>query len=100
MNKDQLKKNVGSCVRLDPPVRRTDGSEADYDWVIQSADYAGITIRTHTGHQVILSYDQIKEFREDPLRDTDGVKHGFLHLKVRLHFTAEGSVRVAGPLWK
>jgi len=90
MNENQFKKNVGYSVRLRPPAVLNDGTEVDYEWILQSADTDGITITTHTDHQQVLSYDQIREFMEDPAHYADGLKHAFLHLKVQLRFTALG----------
>lgn len=66
---------------------------------MESVGDDGVTIRNpRTHHRPILAFDQIREFMTDPLRDSDGLKHGFLHLKVQLILTGQ-AVR-AEPFWK
>ena len=103
VNKSQLKKSQWYRVRLRPVPLSGDGGtvwqEADDDWLIQSVDDSGVTLKnTRTYYQPTLGYDQIREFMTDPARDMDGNKHGFLHLKVQLSLTDQG-VRVE-PTWK
>jgi hypothetical protein len=100
VNKDQLKKNIGYHVRLRPKARHSDGlSQRDDDWLIQSADNAGLQIK-HIGsdQQTLLPYDHIREFLTDPNRNFGGIKHGFLRLKVQLTLTGNQGVK-SEPSW-
>lgn len=73
--------------------------QIDDDWIVESVEDAGVTIsNTRTQDRVLVAYDHIREFMTDPIRDTDGLKHGFLHLKVQLTLTGRG-VSVE-PVWK
>lgn len=98
MNKDMMKKNVGSHVLLVPPACRLnkDGFELaaveDDWWLVQSVADDGVTISDpRTGHCRLLGYDHIYKFTSDGTRK--GPARGFLSLHVQL--TVQGSdVRV------
>jgi hypothetical protein len=100
VNKDQLKKNRGYHVRVRPVALRSGGlPQIDDDWLIESVDDVGLTIKnTRTEHRSLLAYDHIREFMTDVARDTGGIKHGFLRLKVQLTLT-DGNVLIE-PLWE
>ena len=58
----------------------------DDDWLVQEVeDKKGATIRNiRTDHIAVLSFDQIREYVSDPRREYDGLRHGFLELKVQV----------------
>lgn len=88
MNKEQLRKNVGSLVRLVPIAHRLDGKghplpQIDDEWRIESLTDDGERLfLPRTGHSRTLGYDHICEYTSD--RIEHGVKYGFLTLKVQL----------------
>ena len=96
MKKDQLRKNRGYRVKLRPMAHRYEGRietekelvPVDDDWLIVDVKDKGIEIENvRTDHSTILGYDHIREFLSDPDRDRDGMKHGFLVLKVQIHIS-------------
>jgi hypothetical protein len=58
----------------------------DDDWLVQEIeDKKGARIRNiRTDHVALLGFDQIREYVADPKREYDGLRHGFLELKVQL----------------
>jgi hypothetical protein len=77
-------------VRLRPPARRFRGVTElrimDDDWLVQDVDdKKGVRIRNiRTDHVALLGLDQIRDYLADPKREYDGLRHGFLELKVQL----------------
>jgi hypothetical protein len=94
MNKSQLKKSQWYRVRLQPVPLLADGTGADDEWIIELVDERGVTVRNpRTDYRHLLGYDHIREFTTNGAQETDGLKHGFLQLKVQLVLTRDG-VRV------
>ena len=58
----------------------------DDDWIVQEVeDPKGVRIRNiRTDHVVLLGFDQIRDYTPDPRREYDGLRHGFLELRVQL----------------
>jgi len=58
----------------------------DDDWLVQEIeDKKGARIRNiRTDHVALLAFDQIRDYVADPKREYDGLRHGFLELKVQL----------------
>ncbi len=58
----------------------------DDDWIVQEIESKkGATIRNiRTDHVAVLEFDQIRDYVADPKREYDGLRHGFLELKVQL----------------
>jgi hypothetical protein len=75
MKKSQFAKNVGLIVQLRPIAKRPtpDGELplGDHDWKIDSVDDPGMRLHNlATGHEILLSYDQIHSYMGNPNRDT------------------------------
>jgi hypothetical protein len=91
MNKDMMKKNVGSHVLLQPPAYHLDhnGLEVklvidDDWWLVQNVTDDGVTISDpRTGHVRLLGYDHIQKFTSDGVKS--GSKRGFLTLLVQVY---------------
>jgi hypothetical protein len=89
VTKTKLAKCIHHRVRLRPPARRFRGVTElrimDDDWLVQEVEDAQVRIRNiRTDHVALLSYTQISEYVTDPKREFDGLKHGFLELKVQV----------------
>ena len=58
----------------------------DDDWLVQEIEEnKGARIRNiRTDHVAVLAFDQIRDYVADPKREYDGLRHGFLELKVQL----------------
>jgi hypothetical protein len=90
MNQAKLAKCLHHRVRLRPPARRFRGATElrimDDDWLVQEIeDKKGARIRNiRTDHVAVLAFDQIRDYVADPRREYDGLRHGFLELKVQL----------------
>jgi hypothetical protein len=90
MNKTALAKCLHHRVRLRPAARRFRGETElrimDDDWLVQEIeDKKGARIRNiRTDHVALLAFDQIRQYVADPRREYDGLRHGFLELKVQL----------------
>jgi len=89
MNRDALKKNAWSRVRIRPKAKRFFGEAGpqlppvDDDWMIQDVGEEGVRIsNSATGHGTVLGYDHIHHFMSDPAR---GARSGFLILNVQIH---------------
>lgn len=92
MNWDQLKKNLGYRVQLEPVAIRLDdiGRELpprDDDWLIQEVTATGVRISNiTTGHATTLGKDHVHHFTSNPDRSVDGgLQHGFLSLHVQIY---------------
>src|SRR3972149_9180889 len=80
MNTDELKKKVGSPVRLRPIAESAD-SRVDDLWTIRRVDPASVELRNErTGHTATLGNDNIAEFRSPD----------FLALRCQLTLTVDG----------
>jgi hypothetical protein len=89
VTKTKLAKCIHHRVRLRPPARRFRGVTElrimDDDWLVQEVEDAQVRIRNiRTDHVALLPYTQISEYVTDPKREFDGLKHGFLELKVQV----------------
>jgi hypothetical protein len=89
MNKDQLKKVVGSQVRLRPVAKRFSGDQEldalDDDWGVDGVtDIAVQLSNCSTGHVAVLGPDHIHSYLSDPARDIGGMRRGFLQLRVQV----------------
>lgn len=92
MNLDQLKRNVGYHVRLEPVAFRLDDSGRELpslndDWLIQEVTDTGVRISNiRTGHSTILGKDHVHHFTSNPDRSiSGGIQHGFLTLHVQIY---------------
>jgi hypothetical protein len=58
----------------------------DDDWLVQEVeDKQGVRIRNiRTDHVALLGFDQIRAYTPDPKREYDGLRHGFLDLRVQI----------------
>ena len=58
----------------------------DDDWLVQEVeDKLGVRIRNiRTDHVAVLGFDQIRAYTSDPKREYDGLRHGFLELRVQV----------------
>jgi hypothetical protein len=90
VNTSKLEKCLHHRVRLRPPARRFRGTTElrimDDDWLVQEVEAKkGVRIRNiRTDHVALLGLDQVRDYTPDPRREFDGLRHGFLELKVQL----------------
>ena len=90
MTPAKLAKCFHHRVRLRPPARRFRGVTElrimDDDWLVQEVeDPLGVRIRNiRTDHVALLAFDQVRAYIPDPKREYDGLRHGFLDLKVQI----------------
>lgn len=57
----------------------------DDDWLVQETENDQVRIRNiRTDHVALLGFNQISEYVADPKREFDGLRHGFLELKVQV----------------
>ena len=90
MTPSKLAKYFHHRVRLRPPARRFRGLTElrimDDDWLVQEVEARlGVRIRnTRTNQVAMLGFDQIRDYAPDPKREFDGLRHGFLELKVQV----------------
>lgn len=97
MNKEMLAKCEGHVVRIRPIARRLHGQQEleplDDDWRVGRVDLARkiVEIRNiRCDHCPTLGFDHIHSYSSDPMRDSDGEKHGFLQLNVQVFLTERG----------
>lgn len=89
VTKTKLAKCIHHRVRLRPPARRFRGVTElrimDDDWLLQEVEDKLVRIRNiRTDHLAVLGFNQISEYVADPKREFDGLRHGFLELKVQV----------------
>ena len=89
VTKTKLAKCIHHRVRLRPPARRFRGVTElrimDDDWLLQEVEDKLVRIRNiRTDHVAALGFNQISEYVADPKREFDGLRHGFLELKVQV----------------
>ncbi len=90
MNLKQLKKSVGYRVKLVPQAYHLDTAGdplpfRDEDWIIMSVTNEYAEVSALSGHFYRLGKDHIFCFVTDHQRAGDGLKHGFLQLKVQIY---------------
>lgn len=86
----KLAKCIQHRVRLRPAARRFRGETElrimDDDWLVQEIEENTARIRNiRTDHVAVLGSDQIRDYIADPKREYDGLRHGFLELKVQVY---------------
>ena len=89
VSKAKLAKCIHHRVRLRPPARRFRGVTElrimDDDWLLQEVENQEVRIRNiRTDHIATLGFRQIADYVADPKREFDGLRHGFLELRVQL----------------
>jgi hypothetical protein len=89
MNKDQIKKNLFSRVKLRPIAKRflndVELEQFDDNWIIEKVPDEGVVINNaQRGYSFTLGFDHIHNYTSDPNRNYDGLKHGILVLNVQL----------------
>jgi hypothetical protein len=90
MNWDQMKKNVHTRVQLKPISFRLDDygrklPPLDDDWIIEEVSADGVRVKNlRTHHTTTLGKDHIYDYISNPDRSQNGIKHGFLTLKVQI----------------
>ena len=89
VTKTKLAKCIHHRVRLRPPARRFRGVTElrimDDDWLVQEVEDTQLRIRNiRTDHVALLDFKQISDYVTDPKREFDGLRHGFLELKVQV----------------
>ncbi len=89
VTKTKLAKCIHHRVRLRPPARRFRGVTElrimDDDWLLQEVEDQQVRLRNiRTDHVAVLGFSQINEYVDDPKREFDGLRHGFLELKVQV----------------
>lgn len=92
VNREQLQKNVGYRVQLQPVPIRLDvlGREIgsiDGDWIIQpfTGDDIVRLLSIDTNHLAELGFDNIHHFTSNPGRSKGGLQFGFLTLTVQMY---------------
>ena len=81
-------KNDGYRVRLWPGASRWPLPEIDDYWIVTSVEDVGFRIKNTRSYDIAaLGYEHIRGFMPDPDRNSDGLKHGILHLNVGLFIT-------------
>ncbi len=82
-------------VRLRPAARRFRGVTelriVDDDWLVQEIEKdVGVSLRNiRTDHIALLAFDQIRSYLADPKREFDGLRHGFLNLRVQIYLRGD-----------
>src|SRR6478672_7570480 len=90
VSKTKLAKCIHHRVRLRPPARRFRGVTElrimDDDWLVQEVeDKKHLRIRNIRTDQVaLLDFNHIRDYVPDPKREYDGLRHGFLELRVQI----------------
>jgi hypothetical protein len=89
VTKTKLAKCIHHRVRLRPPARRFRGVTElrimDDDWLLQEVEDQQVRLRNiRTDHVAVLGFNQISAYVTDPKREFDGLRHGFLELKVQV----------------
>ncbi len=57
----------------------------DDDWLLQEVEDKQVRIRNiRTDHVAVLGFNQINAYVADPKREFDGLRHGFLELRVQV----------------
>jgi hypothetical protein len=91
MNWAQFVKQIGARYRLEPPACRLDEHGAELpeisdDWVLTRITDASVAEfeNVRTQHILKLAKDHIYDFRTDTTRPDDGMRYGFLVLKVQV----------------
>jgi hypothetical protein len=91
VNWDQLKKNVGYRVQLEPIAIRLDeiGRELPLqndDWLLQEVTATGVRISNlNSGYATTLGKDHVHHFTSNPDRSIEGgLQYGFLTLQVQI----------------
>jgi hypothetical protein len=90
VNQAKLEKCFHHRVRLRPPARRFRGITElrimDDDWLVQEVeDKKRVRIRNIRTDQVaLLDFNHIRDYVPDPKREYDGLRHGFLELRVQI----------------
>jgi len=95
MNRDKLKNLVGYRIRIRPvahhPSEFDELPVVDDDWIIINVERDRVEFKNvRTGHRLVLGLDHIHSFMSDPGRDKDGIKYGFLQLRVQLSLLPHG----------
>lgn len=91
MKRDQIIKNDGARVQLEPPARFLDANGVEQlptrndDWIIHAADETGLRIQNvYSDHATTLAYDHIHHYTSNPDRSRGGIQYGFLTLHVQI----------------
>lgn len=90
MNKAKLEECLWQRVRLRPIAGRmmTDGTwlpAIDDEWIPTELSERGLRIQNiRTQHAPLVGLDHIHHYVNDPERERDGLRHGFLDLNVQL----------------
>jgi hypothetical protein len=57
----------------------------DDDWLLQEVEDKEVRVRNiRTDHVAVLGFNQISDYVADPKREFDGLRHGFLELRVQV----------------
>lgn len=91
MKRDQIVKNVGARVQLEPPARFLDANGIELlpmrndDWIIHAADEDGLRIQNiYSDHVATLGYDHIHHYTSNPGRMRGDLRYGFLSLHIQI----------------
>jgi hypothetical protein len=91
MRRNQIIKNVGAHVQLEPPARFLDENGVELlptrndDWIVHAVDEDGLRIQNiYSDHVTTLGYDHIHHYTSNPDRFHGGVRYGFLTLNVQI----------------
>lgn len=91
MQRNQIVKNVGARVQLEPAACFLDANGIEQlpkrndDWIILAAQDDGLHIRNvYSDHVTTLGYDHIHHYTSNPDRSRGGIQYGFLTLHVQI----------------
>jgi hypothetical protein len=95
MNKEHLKKSIGTRVRLRPAAVGPSMGGLDEEWTItEVGDTAVRLVHVGTDATVVMGLDAVVSFTSDPARDADGIKRGFLQLTVQVEGRKDGTTGI------
>ena len=95
MNKEQLKKSIGTKVLLRPTAIGSSMAGHDDEWTIAEAGDVLALVNVRTDTRAVMGLDAAISYTSDPGRETgDGVKCGILQLSVQLQVRDDGGTRI------
>jgi hypothetical protein len=95
MNKEQLKKSIGTRVLLRPAAIGSSMAGHDDEWTIAEAAEVLALVNMRTDTRAVMGLDAAISYMSDPGRETgDDIKCGILQLAVQLQVRDGGGTRI------
>lgn len=95
MNKEHLKKSIGTRVLLRPAAIGSSMAGHDDEWTIDEAGEVLALVNARTAIRAVMGLDAAISYTSDPGRETgDGIKCGLLQLSVQLEVRDDGRTRI------